>query len=69
MAEVLLNEQSRVGLARILNGKRCPLEIDRRTYLAIQRGDQTAVSIRTLAALAAAYGDSVLQAIPGLMRA
>jgi hypothetical protein len=68
MAEILLNEHARMRLARILNGRRCPNDIDRKTYQAIQRGDRFVVSIRILAALAAAYGDSVLQAVPGLNR-
>jgi hypothetical protein len=68
MAEVLLNEQSRVNLAMILHGKRCPQDFDQITYQAIQRGDRFAVTIRNLAVLASAHGEIVLQVIPGLKR-
>jgi hypothetical protein len=68
MAEVLLNRQSRVLLARVLEGKACPHSLDKRTYRAIQRGDRVAVSIRQLSALVAYHGEIVIQAIPGLAR-
>jgi hypothetical protein len=68
MAELLLNETARGLLASLLEGKRCPQGFDLRTFLAIQRGERSAVSIRNLAALAAAHGDIVLQAIPGSQR-
>ena len=68
MAEVLLNQQTRVLLARVLEGKPCPHSLDKQTYRAIQRGDQVAVSIRLLSALVAYHGEIVMQAIPGFAR-
>jgi hypothetical protein len=66
MAELLLNEQARARLARVLDGKRCPADVDRKTYHAIQSGKRSAVTFRQLAAIAQKHGDIVLQAIPGL---
>jgi hypothetical protein len=68
MAELLLNEQARVRLARVLDGKGCPADVDRKTYHSIQSGERSAVTFRHLTAIAQKHGDIVLQAIPGLRR-
>ena len=68
MAEVLLNRDTRIRLARVLAGKPCPQDVDQHVYQGYQRGDRLAISIRNLAALTASHGDIVLQAIPGLRR-
>ena len=68
MADVLLNDHTRVLLSRVLENKRCPNDIDQHTFHALQRGDRFTVSFRNLAALVAAHGDIVLQAIPGFRR-
>jgi hypothetical protein len=66
MAELLLNEMARVRLARVLEDKHCPLDLDRKTYHALQRGERSAVSFRHITAILQAHGDLVAQAIPGL---
>ncbi len=68
MADVLLNDQSRVLLSRVLENKQCPNDIDQGTFRALQQGDRFTVSLHYLAALVAAHGDIVLQAIPGIRR-
>ena len=68
MADVLLNDHSRVLLSRVLENKQCPREIDQGTFRALQRGDLFTVSLRYLAALVATHGEIVLQAIPGIRR-
>ncbi len=66
MAELLLDEKTRVKLAKVLEGKICPLEVDHAVYCDIQRGVRSAISFHSLAAIAHAHGDIVTRAVPGL---
>jgi hypothetical protein len=66
MAELLLNQHARARLKIVLDGKECPADVDRTTYIAIQRGERSAVSLRKFAAILQAHGDSVSRAISGL---
>jgi hypothetical protein len=68
MAELLLDEQARLRLARALDGRACPADVDFKTYHAIQSGERIAVTFHHLNAIAQKYGDIVLEAIPGLRR-
>ncbi|TFH32147.1 MAG: hypothetical protein E4G99_13095 [Anaerolineales bacterium] len=66
MAELLLDKQARVRLGRLLDGKSCPAEMDRMTFSALQRGERSAVTIRSLATIENAHGNIVAQTFPGL---
>lgn len=68
MAEILLNKQTRVRLARVLDGKVCPSDLDHTTFNALQRGERSAVSFRNISAILQVHGDIVIQAIPGFRR-
>ena len=57
MADVLLNDHTRVLLSRVLESKHCPTDLDQHTFRALQRGDRFTVSLRNLAALVAAQPD------------
>jgi hypothetical protein len=48
MAEFLLSDENRRRLAELLRDARCPAEFDRPTFHALQRGEQTAISMRGL---------------------
>lgn len=66
MAEILLNKQARIRLARILDGKMCPSDLDSKTFIALQRGERSAVSLHNISAIQQTHGSIVIQAIPGL---
>jgi len=68
MAEILLNKQARIRLARVLDGKMCPSDLDTTTFKALQRGEHSAVSFHNISAILQAHGNIVLQAIPGFNR-
>jgi hypothetical protein len=66
MAEILLNKQARMRLARVLDGKMCPSDLDSKTFMALQRGERSAVSLRNISTIQQAHGSTIIQAIPGL---
>lgn len=68
MAELLLDENTRMRLASVLDGKMCPMDIDETIYRDIQRGVRSAISFRNLAAIAHTHGEVVLRVLPGLRR-
>jgi hypothetical protein len=56
MAEFLLNDENRKRLADLLSDAGCPEEIDRSIFLALQRGERTAISLRGLDAISKVCG-------------
>ncbi|MEJ2010672.1 MAG: hypothetical protein P8X64_00425 [Anaerolineales bacterium] len=65
MAEFLLNDENRQRLADLLREAGCPEEIDRSMFLALQRGERTAISLRGLDAISKACGMRLALALKG----
>jgi hypothetical protein len=63
MAEFLLNEENRKRLADLLHEAACPEGLDHGMYLALQRGDRSAISMRSLAAISKVCGSGAVYAL------
>jgi len=68
MAEFLLNDENRKRLADLLREAGCPEELDRSMFLALQRGERSAISMRGLDVVSKACGVGLVHALRQSLR-
>lgn len=63
MAQVLLPEEAREALARLLADKPCPASLDPGLYDDVRRGRRRSLPLRGLALMVDAYGGELLETL------